>query len=103
MHLSHSAGPRDVPLIDATIGDQLARIVERFADHDALVVRHQSYRATYGGENVYPREIEEFLHTLPAVAGAHVVGVPSDRYGEEVMAWVRPHAGAALSVRELAA
>jgi hypothetical protein len=39
MHLSHSAGPRDAPLIDATIGEQLARIAERFADHDALVVR----------------------------------------------------------------
>ena len=47
MHLSHSAGPRDVPLIDATIGDQLARIAARFADRDALVVRHQSYRASY--------------------------------------------------------
>jgi fatty-acyl-CoA synthase len=42
-----------------------------------------------GGENVYPREIEEFLHTHPSVAEAQVIGVPSVRYGEEVMAWVR--------------
>jgi fatty-acyl-CoA synthase len=42
-----------------------------------------------GGENVYPREIEEFLHTHPAVSEAQVIGVPSEKYGEEVMAWVR--------------
>jgi fatty-acyl-CoA synthase len=48
-----------------------------------------------GGENIYPREIEEFLMTLPGVAEAYVVGVPSARYGEEVMAWIRPHEGAA--------
>jgi fatty-acyl-CoA synthase len=53
------------------------------------------------GENISPREIEEFLHTLPGVAEAHVVGVPSDRYGEEVMAWVKPTAGASLVEAEL--
>jgi fatty-acyl-CoA synthase len=42
-----------------------------------------------GGENIYPREIEEFLYTHPAVLDAQVIGVPSERYGEEVMAWVR--------------
>jgi fatty-acyl-CoA synthase len=42
-----------------------------------------------GGENIYPREIEEFLLTLPEVVEAYVVGVPSERYGEEVMAWVK--------------
>jgi len=46
-----------------------------------------------GGENIYPREIEEFLHTHPAVREAQVIGVPSERYGEEVMAWVRVRAG----------
>src|SRR4051794_23414315 len=54
-----------------------------------------------GGENIYPREIEELLHTLPGVAEAHVVGVPSERYGEEVMAWVKPRDGAALSAHDL--
>ena len=43
-----------------------------------------------GGENVYPREIEEFLYTHPDVADVQVIGVPSARYGEEVMAWVTP-------------
>jgi fatty-acyl-CoA synthase len=50
-----------------------------------------------GGENIYPREIEEFLYTHPDVADVQVVGVPSERYGEEVMAWVRAREGAAVS------
>jgi fatty-acyl-CoA synthase len=56
-----------------------------------------------GGENIYPREIEEFLHGLDGVADAHVIGVPSERYGEEVMAWVKPVEGAALSPGDLVA
>jgi len=56
-----------------------------------------------GGENIYPREIEEFLHTIPGVADAHVIGVPSERYGEEVMAWVKPQPGAALTEDDLVA
>jgi fatty-acyl-CoA synthase len=56
-----------------------------------------------GGENVYPREIEEFLHGLPGVADAHVIGVPSEHYGEEVMAWVKPRPGATLTPEGLAA
>jgi fatty-acyl-CoA synthase len=47
-----------------------------------------------GGENVYPREIEEFLHTHPDVVDAQVVGVPDARYGEELCAWVRLRPGA---------
>jgi fatty-acyl-CoA synthase len=47
-----------------------------------------------GGENVYPREIEEFLYTHPDVLDAQVIGVPDDRYGEELMAWVRMREGA---------
>jgi fatty-acyl-CoA synthase len=49
-----------------------------------------------GGENIYPREIEEYLHTHPDIAEAQVIGVPSEKYGEEVMAWVRARAGATL-------
>jgi fatty-acyl-CoA synthase len=41
-----------------------------------------------GGENIYPREIEEFLHTSPDVSDVAVIGVPDQRYGEEIMAWV---------------
>ncbi|WAC54448.1 AMP-binding protein [Gordonia sp. SL306] len=47
-----------------------------------------------GGENIYPREIEEFLYTHPDILDAQVIGVPDDRYGEELMAWVRLRDGA---------
>jgi fatty-acyl-CoA synthase len=46
-----------------------------------------------GGENVYPREIEEFLYTHPDIADVQVIGVPDERYGEELMAWVTVRAG----------
>ena len=72
--------------------DGYMRIVGRLKD---LIIR--------GGENVYPREIEEFLHTHPAVSEAQVIGVPSERYGEEVMAWVRLRPGARLHEDELRA
>jgi fatty-acyl-CoA synthase len=47
-----------------------------------------------GGENIYPREIEEFLYTHPDVLDAQVIGVPDERYGEELCAWVRMREGA---------
>lgn len=47
-----------------------------------------------GGENIYPREIEEFLYTHPDVLDAQVIGVPDERYGEELMAWVQLRKGA---------
>ncbi|SDF55102.1 AMP-binding protein [Klenkia brasiliensis] len=47
-----------------------------------------------GGENVYPREIEEFLYSHPDIADVQVIGVPDARYGEELMAWVQLRAGA---------
>ena len=56
-----------------------------------------------GGENVYPREVEEFLHTHPDVLDVQVVGVPDERYGEELCAWVRLREGAVLGAEELRA
>ncbi|HEY5874685.1 MAG TPA: AMP-binding protein [Ilumatobacteraceae bacterium] len=47
-----------------------------------------------GGENVYPREIEEFLYSHPDIVDVQVIGVPDERYGEEIMAWVRVREGA---------
>ncbi|MEV5965215.1 AMP-binding protein, partial [Kribbella sp. NPDC051952] len=59
-----------------------------------------------GGENVYPREIEEFLYTHPSIADVQVIGVPDERYGEELCAWIKLKAGAdpldAAAVREFA-
>jgi len=48
-----------------------------------------------GGENIYPREIEEFLYTHPDILDAQIVGVPDEKYGEELMAWIRLREGAA--------
>ncbi|NIF26623.1 AMP-binding protein [Pantoea sp. Tr-811] len=54
-----------------------------------------------GGENIYPRELEEFFHTHPAVADAQVIGIPCSRYGEEIVAWIKLHPGHSLTVEEL--
>jgi fatty-acyl-CoA synthase len=56
-----------------------------------------------GGENVYPREVEEFLYTNPAVEDVQVIGVPDARYGEELCAWVRLRRGQELTEDELKA
>ena len=48
-----------------------------------------------GGENIYPREIEEFLYTHPDIEDVQVIGVPDEKYGEELCAWVRVRPGAA--------
>jgi fatty-acyl-CoA synthase len=63
--------------------DGYANIVGRIKD---MVIR--------GGENIYPREIEEFLYTHPDIEDVQVIGVPDDRYGEELCAWVKLRAGA---------
>jgi acyl-CoA synthetase (AMP-forming)/AMP-acid ligase II len=46
-----------------------------------------------GGENIYPRELEEFFFTHPAVADVQVIGIPCSRYGEEIVAWIKFHPG----------
>ena len=48
-----------------------------------------------GGENIYPREVEEFLYTHPDIMDAQVIGVPDAKWGEELMAWIRLRPGAA--------
>jgi fatty-acyl-CoA synthase len=70
--------------------DGYYRITGRIKD---LIIR--------GGENIYPREIEEFLYSHPGVADVQVVGLPDRTFGEEVCAWVRPKPGAALTEDEV--
>jgi fatty-acyl-CoA synthase len=71
----------------ATLDDDgYVRIVGRIKD---MVIR--------GGENIYPREVEEFLYTHPEIADVQVIGVPDERYGEELMAWVIRRPGGALT------
>jgi fatty-acyl-CoA synthase len=54
-----------------------------------------------GGENIYPREVEEFLYRHPAIADVQVIGVPDEKYGEELMAWVCVKPGTSLTIDEL--
>lgn len=54
-----------------------------------------------GGENIYPREVEEFLYTHPKVAEIQVFGIPDEKMGEEVCAWVQLHPGQSMSGQEL--
>ena len=54
-----------------------------------------------GGENIYPRELEEFFFTHPAVADVQVVGIPDVKYGEEIVAWIKFHPGHTANELEL--
>ncbi len=56
-----------------------------------------------GGENVYPREVEEFLYTHPLIEDVQVIGVPDEKYGEELCAWVRLRAGSELTGEDISA
>ena len=56
-----------------------------------------------GGENVYPREVEEFLYTHPAIEDVQVIGVPDEKYGEELCAWVKLRPGAELTEEDVRA
>ena len=70
--------------------DGYVNIVGRIKD---MVIR--------GGENVYPREIEEFLYSHPDIEDVQVIGVPDERYGEELMAWVKLRPGADVADHDL--
>ncbi|HEY5604421.1 MAG TPA: AMP-binding protein [Gammaproteobacteria bacterium] len=56
-----------------------------------------------GGENIYPREIEDYLFTHPKISGVAVFGVPDEYYGEEVMAWIQLHSGETMTEDEVRA
>ena len=80
---------RDLATMDI---DGYLRIIGRLGD---MIIR--------GGENIYPREVEEFLYTHPDIEDAQVIGVPSELYGEEVMAWVKLRDGVEVSDQALTA
>jgi fatty-acyl-CoA synthase len=56
-----------------------------------------------GGENIYPREVEEFLYGHPEIEDVQVIGVPDAKYGEQLCAWVRLRPGSELTAEELRA
>ncbi len=77
----------------ATLDDDgYVKIVGRIKD---MVLR--------GGENIFPREVEEFLYTMPGVSDVQVFGVPDAKYGEELMAWVKLRPGVRLTGEEIRA
>jgi fatty-acyl-CoA synthase len=79
----------DLATIDA---EGYCNIVGRLKD---MIIR--------GGENIYPREIEEFLYTHPAVADVQAFGVPDHKYGEEICVWIRPREGMSVNENEVVA
>jgi fatty-acyl-CoA synthase len=79
----------DLATMDA---DGYVNIVGRIKD---MIIR--------GGENVYPREIEEFLYTHPKISDVQVIGIPDVKYGEEIMAWIKVKSGEQVTAEELIA
>ena len=79
----------DIAVMD---DDRYVSIVGRIKD---MIIR--------GGENIYPREVEEFLYTHPDIVDVQVIGVPDQKYGEEMVAWVRLREGASMTRDDLAA
>ena len=79
----------DIAIIDA---EGYCNIVGRIKD---MVIR--------GGENLYPREIEEFLYRHPKIQDVQIFGVADDRYGEELCAWIRVRSGEQLTAEEVRA
>jgi fatty-acyl-CoA synthase len=73
-------------------GEDYCKITGRLKD---MVIR--------GGENIYPREVEEFLYTHPAISDVQVIGVPDLKYGEELMAWIKLKDGQTVSPEEIKA
>ncbi len=84
---SHWIRSGDIATMDE---DGYVRVVGRIKD---MVIR--------GGENIYPREIEEFLYTNPKIDEVEVFGVPDPKYGEELAAWVKLHEGATATAEEI--
>ncbi|MDX2304374.1 MAG: AMP-binding protein [Microscillaceae bacterium] len=77
----------DLATIDA---EGFVNIVGRIKD---MIIR--------GGENVYPREIEEFLYTHPAISDVQIIGIPDEKFGEEIMAWVKLKEETTLTAEEI--
>jgi fatty-acyl-CoA synthase len=86
---AHWIASGDIATVDE---DGYCNIVGRLKD---MVIR--------GGENIFPREIEEFLFTHPKIEDVQVIGVPDPKYGEEVCAWIKLHSGEEMTAGELRA
>ncbi len=86
---AHWIASGDVATID---GEGYCEIVGRIKD---MLIR--------GGENIFPREIEEYIYQHPAVEQVEVIGVPDKKYGEQVCAWIKLRAGSSITAEEIRA
>ena len=89
------------PHTEVKIVDAAGRIVPRGTPGELYIVGRIKDMVIRGGENVYPREIEEFLYRHPKIQDVQVIGVPDRRYGEELCAWVRLRDGETAPVEEI--
>jgi fatty-acyl-CoA synthase len=89
---------RTVEAIDADGWMHTGDLAVMAADGYCEIVGRIKDMVIRGGENIYPREIEEFLYQHPDIEDVQVIGVPDERYGEELMAWIKQRPGADLDL-----
>ena len=90
------AGVGEEEAVDQRVGVQVGQVGGYLS-----VVGRSKDMVIRGGENVYPREIEEFLYRHPAIADVQVFGVPDPKFGEELCAWVKLREGETLTEEEV--
>jgi len=101
--LGYWADPeRTVEAIDGDGWMHTGDLAEMDADGYVSIVGRIKDMIIRGGENVYPREVEEFLYGHPDIVDVQVVGVPDPKYGEELVAWIRVRAGATVTRDDVA-
>jgi fatty-acyl-CoA synthase len=92
---------RTAEAIDADGWMHTGDLAEMDADGYVNIVGRSKDMIIRGGENVYPREIEEFLYSHPQIQDVQVVGVPDARYGEETVAWIQTEGGVELTAEDI--
>ncbi|UGA38744.1 AMP-binding protein [Chromobacterium haemolyticum] len=89
--------------IDAAGWMRTGDLAEMDADGYVNIVGRVKDMVIRGGENIYPREVEEFLYRHPKIQDVQVIGVPDDRFGEELCAWIRLRDGESASADDIRA
>ena len=94
---------RAVVLIASRASIDPCAVLTKDADGYCNIVGRIKDMVIRGGENVYPREIEDFLYRHPKIEDVSVFGVPDERYGEEICAWIKLRAGEKMRAEEVRA
>lgn len=87
--------------VDASLWIHTGDLASMDEDGYISIVGRSKDMIIRGGENIYPRELEEFYIVHPAISEVYVIGIPDEKYGEELVAWVRVQPGAAVTDEEL--